>query len=331
MSEGAIAPGVVDERDIRDVLPHELKEYTQCHFFAGIGVWSHSLRKAGFSDDDRVWTGSCPCQPFSAAGRRAGVSDERHLWPHWNHLIQENQPPIIFGEQVASKDGINWFDLVSSDLEGQKYSVGAADLCAAGFGAPHIRQRLFFGAYSRRDNYFRVADSKRFRRERGERPEERGFRHRQDARWPESDNGLVGPNETYSRGLGDSVNSTREWDPRGFLGEKSEEHGEGFPIHGGKSFRLEYAGPGLDEKSGTATSGFWRNTDWLLGQDPDQRRFRPVEPGSFPLADGTPNRVGRVRAYGNAIVSEVAAGFIGAFMEASIMDYELSLNEEDVL
>ncbi len=146
ISAGLIAPGDVDERDIRDIRPSELKRYVQCHFFAGIGVWSRALRGAGWSDDRPVWTGSCPCQPFSAAGRGAGVADERHLWPHWHHLIRECRPEVVFGEQVASKDGLGWFDLVHADLEGEGYAATAVDLCAAGVGAPHIRQRLYFAA-----------------------------------------------------------------------------------------------------------------------------------------------------------------------------------------
>jgi DNA (cytosine-5)-methyltransferase 1 len=143
---GAIAPGDVDERDIRDISPDDLRGYRQCHFFAGIGVWSYALRLAGWADDRPVWTGSCPCQPFSAAGARGGVSDERHLWPHWHHLIRECRPASVFGEQVASKDGLGWLDLVSADLEGEGYAVGASDLCAAGVGAIHARQRLYWHA-----------------------------------------------------------------------------------------------------------------------------------------------------------------------------------------
>jgi DNA (cytosine-5)-methyltransferase 1 len=68
---GLIAPGEVDERSIEDVVTADLSGFTQCHFFAGIAVWSHALRNAGWADDSPVWTGSCPCQGFSAS-REAG-------------------------------------------------------------------------------------------------------------------------------------------------------------------------------------------------------------------------------------------------------------------
>lgn len=151
IKEGHIAPGVVDTRSIEDVRPSELTGFTQCHFFAGIGGWSLALRLAGWPDDRPVWTGSCPCQPFSAAGKRGGFADERHLWPYFHWLISQQQPEYIFGEQVASKDGLAWLDLVQTDLENTGYTSGAVDLCAAGFGAPHIRQRLFWVAQSAGD------------------------------------------------------------------------------------------------------------------------------------------------------------------------------------
>src|SRR5690606_36595911 len=109
---------------------------------AGIGVWSHALRRDGWPDARPVWTGSCPCQPFSAAGKGEGFADERHLWPAFYWLIVQCRPAVVFGEQVASKDGLGWLDLVQADLEGTGYASRAVDLCAAGSGAPHIRQRL---------------------------------------------------------------------------------------------------------------------------------------------------------------------------------------------
>ena len=129
ISAGHIAPGDVDERSIEDVRPEDLSGYTQCHFFAGIGVWSHALRRAGWPDDRPVWTGSAPCQPFSAAGRGAGFADKRHLWPAFHYLIEQCRPVTVIGEQVASKDGLTWLDLVHADMEGSGYTLGALDTC----------------------------------------------------------------------------------------------------------------------------------------------------------------------------------------------------------
>jgi DNA (cytosine-5)-methyltransferase 1 len=145
----AVAPGFVDSRSIVEVSPEDLASYTQCHFFAGIGVWSYALKQSGWPDTLPVWTGSCPCQPFSVAGKRKGFSDQRHLWPNWFRLISICQPPIIFGEQVASPDGLAWLDNVQSDLENAGYAFAAVDTCAAGFGAPHLRQRLYWVAITR--------------------------------------------------------------------------------------------------------------------------------------------------------------------------------------
>ena len=148
ITAGHIAPGVVDERSIVDVRPADLAGFTQCHFFAGIGVWSYALRLAGWPDDRPVWTESCPCQPFSAAGKGEGTDDARHLWPEWFRLIRECRPVAIFGEQVSAAIRHSWLDLVSTDLEGIDYAVGAAVMGAHSVGAPHIRQRLYFFAES---------------------------------------------------------------------------------------------------------------------------------------------------------------------------------------
>ena len=175
IAEGEIADGFVDERSIEDVKPKDLEGYMQCHFFAGIGVWSRALRQAGWSDDRQVWTGSCPCPPFSCAGKKkrcpecggrpichatkCGVfrcttcghewyADGRHLWPEFQRLIRECRPNKVFGEQVAGKDGEAWLDVVSTTLELEKYSVGSATLPACGFGSPHLRKRLYWMANS---------------------------------------------------------------------------------------------------------------------------------------------------------------------------------------
>lgn len=142
--DGLIADGEVDGRSITEVQADDIKGFTQCHFFAGIGGWSVALRLAMWPDDRPVWTGSCPCQPFSSAGRQKGYSDERHLWPHWARLIRECRPAKIFGEQVASAVAYGWWDDVAADLETEGYACAAAVLPACSVGSQHKRGRLFF-------------------------------------------------------------------------------------------------------------------------------------------------------------------------------------------
>jgi DNA (cytosine-5)-methyltransferase 1 len=147
---GLIADGEVDERDIRDVRADDLKGFTQCHFFAGIGGWSYALRLAGWPDDRPVWTGSCPCQPYSVAsvghGGAQGQGDDRHLWPTWFPLIEESRPSVVFGEQVAAAIKWGWWDEAAMDLERAAYACAAAVLRADAIGLEHERKRLYWVA-----------------------------------------------------------------------------------------------------------------------------------------------------------------------------------------
>lgn len=280
IAAGLIADGDVDTRSIEDVKPDDLKQYTQCHFFAGIGVWSYALRKAGWPDDKPVWTGSCPCQPFSTSGKGDGFTDERHLWPALFHLISECRPDIIFGEQVASKGGLAWLDLVQTDLEAKDYATTAVDLCAAGFGSPHIRQRLYW-----------VADSNSEQRKRSG--------NTRPTRWDEYSNGC-----TIGR-MGHANNKQlKQAETRGCACIKKTKRNENSKK--ATAFNCHY--------NSEPTNGYWRDADWLFCLDD---KWRPVEPGTFPLAHGVTNRVGRLRAYGNAIVAPVAEGFIKAYMDSA--------------
>jgi len=144
VKEGHIADGDVDTRSITEVQPSDLEGYGQVHFFAGIGGWSLALRLSGVPDTEPVWTGSCPCQPYSVAGKGKGQEDERHLWPDMFRLVRQCRPARVLGEQVAAAIGHGWLDGVFADLEGEGYACGAAVLGAHSVGAPHIRQRLFW-------------------------------------------------------------------------------------------------------------------------------------------------------------------------------------------
>jgi DNA (cytosine-5)-methyltransferase 1 len=143
---GAFPGSMVDERSIADVGAEDVAGAERAHFFAGIGGWELALDLAGWDRGRPVWTGSCPCQPFSAAGRQGGASDERHLWPEFFRLIRECRPGVVFGEQVASAVGHGWLDAVASDVEGIGYAFAAAVLGAHSVGAPHLRQRIYWVA-----------------------------------------------------------------------------------------------------------------------------------------------------------------------------------------
>lgn len=312
IAAGHIAQGEVDERSIEDVTPDDLRGFTQCHFFAGIGVWSYALRLAGWPDNKPVWTGSCPCQPFSTAGKGDGFADERHLWPAFNHLISECSPQHVFGEQVAAGSANAWFDLVQADLEGLGYAFGLVPFTSAGIGAPHIRERAYWVANADslisdrrgnvrapgRDEYSNGGDDVRLA--------DAGREYKGSARNKEragEDGGLGNTNVTRLERLG------------GNDGAAGREGTTG-PV----------AAPGVHLRP-LEVNGFWRDADWLFCRD---GKWRPVEPGTFPLVDGaaarmgrvepgvarvaSSNRVGRLKGYGNAINAQAAAAFIRAYM-----------------
>jgi len=161
-----IAPGEVDERSIADVEAGDLKGFRQCHFFAGVGGWSLALRLARWPREKSVWTGSCPCQPWSLAnvwqGGGKGHKDERDLWPHLQRLILQRKPPTFFGEQVTGAIRWGWLDRAFSGMEAEGYACGATVLPAYAVGAKHQRNRVYFVADSRRARWQGYKPVKRF-------------------------------------------------------------------------------------------------------------------------------------------------------------------------
>jgi DNA (cytosine-5)-methyltransferase 1 len=296
IAAGHIAPGDVDERSIVDVKADDLKGYTQCHFFAGIGGWSYAARLAGWPDDRELWSGSCPCQPFSVAGRGEGQDDERHLWPEQFRLIRARRPAVWVGEQVAAAVGKHWLDGVQSDLESIGYSSRAAIIPACAVDAPHRRDRAWIvadadserrdsrsarpqceaGTYARSHRSYAdaMANSDRAGRSAWGRPRKEGQR---EAELNASDCNI---NVAYANELGAST----EWEQRG----------------------RKFCGIG-----GNSRCSAWDGSVWATSTG----KARRVEPGIRLLAHGVPARVGKLRAYGNAIVPQVAAEVIGAYLD----------------
>lgn len=306
---GHIAPGIVDERSIEDVTPSDISGFDQCHFFAGFGVWSYALRRAAWPDSRRVWTASCPCQPFSAAGQGVGFADERHLWPALYHLITQCRPDAIYGEQVASKDAGPWIDLVHTDMEAMGYAFGAVPFPSAGVGAPHIRDRLYWVAQG---------DPNHTRLEGWGGVSERG------SQWFAGATGLGGgmadagrvdyrskiqaPNHGQSETDRPANQPSRCGDTFGRLADTPG--GQHLASGAWADQRAMAGGDGALQAPPRPTgpvNGLWRDADWLFCRD---GKWRPVEPGTFPLAHGAPARVGRLRGYGNAINAQAAQVFI---------------------
>jgi len=319
IGRGLIAPGDVDERSITDVQPEQLKGYTQHHFFAGIGGWSLALRSSGWPDARPVFTGSPPCQPFSTAGRGGGYSDERHLAPQWLRLVKALRPAFVFGEQVAAavkKD--DWLDDLLDALEAEGYATGASVLPACGVGAPHIRQRLWVVARLGEceqpglEGHGGDGDRRQGRQEPARPVAETGEpdwvadshcerHHRERLLLREAQAGrlpfkvLEGAWSGEFSGLAEPEVQRRSREPLCANGESAQRT----PQDG-----TEGGGPSQTETG-------WDDPDWLYCRD---GKWRPVESGTFPLADGLSARVGRLRGYGNAIVPQVAEEIIREMM-----------------
>jgi len=319
IAAGHIADGVVDTRPIQQIEAYELAGFTQCHFFAGIGVWSAALRRAGWPDDKPIWTGSCPCQPFSNAGKKKGFQDDRHLWPYWKELIGQSRPSVIVGEQVAS--ALDWVDLVSTDLEAAHYAFGAGDICAAGFGGAHIRQRLYFvgladddGCGQSRSGGSGIAQEQRITELRGisgmgngsqqssERRAGSVFGAQTSVDSQRQFDGCYGDghsNAGATRGMADSLRDGQQ--SRGLSIRQRRSEQSSIEQQRGSENRPAHA-PLLGRQA----------VDWLYCRD---GKWRPVEPGTFPLVDETPARVGRLRTYGNALDLETASEFCATVYE----------------
>jgi DNA (cytosine-5)-methyltransferase 1 len=200
------------------------------------------------------------------------------------------------------------------------YAVGAADLCAAGIGAPHIRQRLFWVADSQCGRRGPSGESQRLHE-----ICERGADERMPVESASSSNGVADTElsgttrlREYSRKSTHKTKPKRTgtscYDPDGRVADSIKQGLEG---HAGDVNRGNEPGRQQADTVGSITagceSGFWSNSILIPCADGKARRV-PVESSLFPLAPGLPGRVGLLRGAGNTIVPQLAAEFIKAFI-----------------
>ena len=216
-----------------------------------------------------ILTGGFPCQPYSAAGKRLGKEDDRHLWPEMLRAIREIQPCWVVGENVLGL--VNWneglvFEEVQTDLEAQGYEVQPYVLPAAGVGAPHRRDRVWFVAHS---------DNNRHNTKRGEDEKKRGV--------PNEDWQEMGPGQ-FDRA---SVSSTT-----------SDTYGIGLQREG-RSTKLDGRRLGIHDAQNysTAWEDFPTQSPVCGGNDGLPRELDGI---TFPKW-----RNESIKAYGNAIVPQV--------------------------
>ncbi len=332
INQRQITEGTVDERSIADLQPEDVSGFRRVHLFAGIGGWELALRIAGWPEDIPVWTGSCPCQPFSAAGKRKGQADERHLWPEMFRLIKSVRPPCVFGEQVSGAIKPGWLDGVFANLEAEGYACGAVVLGAHSAGAPHIRQRIYWVAYDKSQGWQGVQSECKTGKCERSRPGSGG----------ECSDGLAYTTDSMRRQnqqIGGPEGRTSDWrdcaecgaglehshspgsQPRDAATE-ADRYGSSAVSAGRNGSRLgdsdkqrlegRRISPECTGELSFGSAGAWSDYRLIHFRDGKTRR---IESGIEPLVDGLPGRVGLLRGYGNAIVPQTAAIFIRAVME----------------
>ena len=294
IKNGNITQGEVDERSIADVTPGDLVGFDRVHFFSGIGTWDYCLNESGWGDRP-VWTASLPCQPFSAAGKGLGKSDERHLLPHFLELVRQCKPDTIFGEQVEGAIKHGWLDDLQTNMEAEGYAVGHCVLGAHSIGAAHIRQRLYW-----------VANNGSARRE--EQSGERRISRKTDG--DESRKNIAGG---------------------GWMGNTEHDGRITSEIKGSDGSSIQNSETRADSTGKPERTSTPEFISWIYCRD---NKYRPIESGIKPLVDGVPcgmvhssdtsapinadatqeARVMRLKGYGNAIQVHTAAAFIGAYM-----------------
>ena len=335
--------GVVDERSIKEVKPGDLQGYERVHFFAGAGLWQVACDLAGWRRP--IWTGSCPCQGESVAGKRLGAADPRDLWPDFFTLIAACRPPVVVGEQVDAAVSSHWLDRAASDMEDAGYAFRAVDIPACTVDAPHKRNRIYWVAVdnsetrrrmqrrcdsdrsgveafrsSSADTFSTVADANG-RNASAERQQLRGEQRFEPS--DGNDSWIARDAQWAEVTVADADRGGRDRGPQNTLGRAGRRDvaeradgdvGDAFGAGlEGQRWNGDGAGWAISPRSASAPNGsFWSGADWLRCADGKARRAKP---GIRLLVDGFSRRADLWRLAGNAIVAPLAAEILAALQE----------------
>jgi len=234
-----------------------------------------------FRDRVDIITGGYPCQPFSAAGKRLGEDDPRHLWPYIRKHVETIRPVQCFFENVEGHISLG-LNSVISDLEEDGYSTTWGIFSAREVGAPHQRKRVYIMGDSESNRLSRWAkDSER------EGSKNLGERSDQDLR---------SQSQRSGQALADS---------RCSASSEGKQQTELRTVRLGESPRGAWSGCGSPQNA--------KRQAWPSGPGQEQHEWeqprtvwktKPLLGGTL---DGNRNRVDRLRLLGNAVVPQTAA------------------------
>jgi DNA (cytosine-5)-methyltransferase 1 len=280
-----------------------------------------------------ILSGGIPCQPFSNAGLKAGIEDERHLYPFIAEGIKQCRPSILFFENVEgmfstyTEENEVVLHHVLKDLESMGYTVTAGLFSASEIGAPHQRKRVFIMGFAQ---HFRL-DERTVTRGNG-----KTVRHAQEGKDTTIEFKRTSQlsNSSDIR-CGGGISSGKHQRNRSVLSDKQQgrklvSQTKGCSREPGKQFNKK-----LSNSSGT------RGSAWLSRQKKWEEGFagkfnnsrskypsRPTEPqkdweekrviesvksklggttnGSASRVDSNQNRIDRLRLLGNGVVPDVS-------------------------
>ncbi len=255
---------------------------------------------APFAGVDLV-TAGYPCQPFSVAGKQAGMEDERHIWPEIARIVRDVRPSLCFFENVANHLNIG-FREVCEDLWGLGYGVEAGIFSAEEVGAPHLRKRLFILAHGSQRGRGMLRGPSRSHRQLDGGDEEMAYATQFAEREPNNQTG------TESRGVAWDVSSGGSAGAR-----KGVAHANGGRFEGERlqaDARIKSACRDELDRCGDD----WPT--WPPGPKGDWSKIpESAQPSIRRVADGIPDRVESLRTLGNAVVPVVAAYAFRALSE----------------